>query len=97
MQAARRRLQDALDLAPGTDEDAARGMMRAGRERDESKRGSRDTDVLDHDEEKEHRPRNTGSENRRRRRPPARAPADPLTGSSLLTPSGSASRAYRPW
>jgi hypothetical protein len=65
---------NALDLAPGTDEDAARDMMRAGRERDESRRDSRDTDILDHGEEKEHRPRNTGSENRQRRRPPARAP-----------------------
>jgi hypothetical protein len=48
MQDARRRLRDALDLEPGTDEDAARDMMRAGRERDESRRGSRDTNVLDH-------------------------------------------------
>jgi hypothetical protein len=97
MQATRRRLRDAQDLALGMDEDAARDMMRAGRERDESMRVSCDTDVLDHGEEKEHRPRNTGSENRRRRRPPARTPANPLTGSSLLTPSGSASRAYNPW
>jgi hypothetical protein len=65
--------------------------MRARRERDESRRGSRDTDVLDHGEEKEHRPSIKGSENRRRRRPLARTPVD------LLTPSGSASRAYHPW
>jgi hypothetical protein len=129
MQATRRWLRDALDLAPGTDrtpvtratglvatdrtlglgtrvheahesgtgEDVARDMMYAGRERDESRRDSRDTDVLDHGEDKEHRPRNKGSENRRRHRPLARAPSDPLTGSSLLTPSGSASRAYHPW
>jgi hypothetical protein len=80
MQAARRRLRNALDLAPGMDEDAARDMMRAGRERDEDRRNSHDTGILDHGEEKEHRPRNKGSENRRRRRPSARAPADQLTG-----------------
>jgi hypothetical protein len=45
------------------DEDAARDMMCAGRERDEDRRDSRDTGILDHDEEKEHRPRNKGSEN----------------------------------
>jgi hypothetical protein len=32
MRVARRRLRDALDLALGTDEDATRDMMRAGRE-----------------------------------------------------------------
>jgi hypothetical protein len=70
------------------DEDATRDMMRARRERDEDRRDSRDTGILDHGEEKEHRPRNIGSENRRCRRPSARAPADPLTGAGHGAPSG---------
>jgi hypothetical protein len=49
--------------ASGTGEDTARDMMRAGRERDESRRGSRDTNILDHSEEREHRSRNTWREN----------------------------------
>jgi hypothetical protein len=64
--------------APEAGEDATRDTVLAGRERDESRRGSRDTDILDHGEEKEHRSRNTGSEKRRRRRPQARAPTAPL-------------------
>jgi hypothetical protein len=88
MQAARRRLRNALDLALGMDEDAARNMMRAGRERDEDRRDSRDTGIIDHDEEKEHRPRNIGSENRRCRRPSARASADPLIGAGHDAASG---------